>query len=299
MIQTKIDNQICEYLDSPVVAQINLKGFDSLMSQISGFRSQQINLVVAETGFGKSNLMVDWSTRLARENVKVLFFSSEMGMAKTTPRFMANLLDMSKNQAEKLHKEYQTEMDDERKKDTKDKVIARAGNLPLILEFDRTIEDILAKVIKAKEEYGVQVVMIDHLLILNSVQKFNNQTDLVSEILQQMELISLQYDICFIVATQFNKAGEKGLAYGNRELKDVAGGRDVGHLVENVLYFYETEDQKKKNDKNPEAYKTGYESTISSLKGRNGEALPVQLIHFKNKSKITEIPGQNIILENL
>jgi replicative DNA helicase len=301
MIQNKnVSKTISEYLNSEILGQYNLSGFKSLSSRVSGFRTKQINLFVGETGFGKSNLAVDFACRFAQDKIPTLFFSSEMKLQKTTPRFMANLLNITRNEAERIHRDFQNS-DPNNKQIILDRLKNATKDMSLIVEFDRDYPDIENKIRQYVAEYGIKTVFIDHLLILGvSTHEFNDRNQKLTHILTQLEVISDELDLCINLVTQFNKGNERGIKRGKRELSDIAGGMDIGHLIENAFYFYETEDQKKKNDNNDEAWKTGYENTIMILKGRNGGTdETVEVLHNKAKCKIFEIPGQKIIESNL
>jgi replicative DNA helicase len=301
MIQNKnVSNTIAEYLNSEILGQYNITGFSSLSSRISGFRTKQINLFVGETGFGKSNLAVDFACRFAQDGIPTLFFSSEMKLQKTTPRFMANLLDITRNQAEKIHREFQAS-DDSDKSIVINQLKTKTKDMSLIVEFDRDYPDIENKIRQYVAEYGIKTVFIDHLLILGvSSHNFTDRNQKLTHILTQLELVADELDLCINLVTQFNKGNERGIKRGKRELSDIAGGMDIGHLIENAFYFFETEDQKKRNDLNQNAWKTGHENTIMILKGRNGGTDEVvEVMHHKAKCKLFEIPGQKIIDSNL
>jgi len=93
--------------------------------------------------------------------------------------------------------------------------------------------------------------------------------------------------------TQFNKQGEYGQQHGKRTLGDVAGGRSIGHVVENALYFYESEEDRKWNESEPnQPWRFGYKSHIRTLKKRNGEGGDITVRHKKSMCVVFEEPNQ-------
>lgn len=289
--QNQLQNRGVEFLRSTPIPQVKLEGFENMSWQIGNFRTQQINLFVAETGFGKSDLAVDWSLRLAKSKVPVLFFSAEMTLQAVLPRFMANASEIDRSDSLKLHQEYH-ESTDEVKQSFEMAIIEKLEEYDLKLEFDRNIEEILAKVIQHKEKFGTQFVFIDHILFLTSSVQFSDETKKIDYIFEEMFKVAQEYNICFICATQFNKQSERGAEFGKRSLGEVAGGRAVSHIVENVLYLFESEEDKDANEKNKEAYKTGYRVSIKTLKKRNGVGGITKLIYYKNRCRFYETPNQ-------
>jgi replicative DNA helicase len=288
MTKTFIQEEAKTYLDSPIIPQIVAKGMEALSESIGNFRTQQINLIVAETGFGKSDFMIDLALKIAK-TVPVLFFSAEMNREKTMPRFIANQhQNLTKKDVEKLHLQYSEENDPQVKKGYI-KIVQDAlqGN-SLFMEYERDFTKIVESITLHYEEHKTQFVFIDHLLILKA-NASGSVNDMVDFILSELETLSKNYNLCFVVATQFNKQGERGIEHGERTLGEVAGNRSLSHLVENVMYLHESKDQSKKNEQN---WKSGREVTFKILKKRNGTGRAIKFNYKPNKSNFFEFPNQ-------
>lgn len=288
MTKTYIQEDAKTYLDSPIIPQVEVKGMEALSESIGNFRTQQINLVVAETGFGKSDFMIDLALKIS-STTATLFFSAEMSREKTMPRFVANKNpNLSKKDVEKIHLEYSKETD-QSQKDSYVKIIqdTLAGH-SLYMEYTRNLDEIISSIISHCEQHKTQFVFIDHLLILNANIN-GNDNDVMNFILSEFEKLSKNYNLCFVLATQFNKQGERGIEHGERTLGEVAGGRAVSHLVENIIYLHETKEQHKKNEQN---WKTGREVTTKILKKRNGTGKSIVFQYRPHKSNFFEHPNQ-------
>jgi replicative DNA helicase len=288
MTETFIKEDAKIYLESPIIPQVCVVGAEALSESIGNFRTQQINLIVAETGFGKSDLMIDLALKISKQST-VLFFSAEMSREKTMPRFIANKSpNLNKKDVEKLHLEYSEEQDLEVKKSYIQIVQDALHGHSLYMEYTRDLAEIVQSIEKHKTEHNIEFVFIDHLLILNSGFE-GSENENMNQILSKFETLGKDNNLCFVLATQFNKQGERGIEHGDRTLGEVAGGRAVSHLVENVMYLHESKDQAKKNEQN---WKLGREVTIKILKKRNGTGQTVKFNYKPNKSNFFEFPNQ-------
>lgn len=280
-----------EWLNSPVAEKYALSGLPKLNTAINSLRPGSLNFIVAGTGFGKTSFMVDMAIKQALDKKPALFFSCEMDLENIQPKFLANLLDCSINRAERLRTNYQGGGSDGAMilQDLQTKLAC----IPLQIRYEKTIEEILEHAIAAAQDGYIKHVFIDHFFEIKSNLDFsgNDRKEQV-HMLEEIEKVAKQYGICFIIATQFGTSADKHGDVGNQQLENLKGCAELRYKATNVLYLYETEDQKKRNARFGDLDVPSV-ITIQALKVRYGTAAKVEVNYFRSRAKFTEEGIQN------
>jgi replicative DNA helicase len=235
---TKKYQNITEISDE--AARIKTNHFTTTLPEIDkqidgGFRSSTFNVVVADSGLGKSNYLIRLALELAKQGVRVHLVSVEMGKKDVIDRLLAMAGDISFNKLQDQKEEYIAELHE------------ALGLLRenLFLTFRDDINDILEDIETLKDEQHTQVVLVDHIHAITSQS--------VSEYVEEMTLLRAfkklwtEQRLCIIAAAQLRKMtpGEVKQALGEKE--NIRGSAKWFHFASQFLYFMETKTQKEHN----------------------------------------------------
>jgi replicative DNA helicase len=287
--QYEHSEQAIEWLKSKDQTRYELKEMRELNRATNGFRPSSINLVVAKSGFGKTNFLIDLACKQARNGLPTLFVSAEMTPDTIMPRFVSNLLGYNIERIIEQKNKYSTLPEDE-KEYMEIKLASSIGNLPLKVIYENTIESIIEEVIKASQEGYVKHVFIDHFFELDTtmVDFGDKSTEKEKYIIEQLLITAKNYDICFIIATQFRKGNTYGSDFGDKMLDDIQGASQIRNKATNVLYLYETKRQNEENKKF-QGFDVPNKITLETLKARHGiTGAKIELNYLKQQFKFTE-----------
>lgn len=232
-------------------------GFASVDEKIDGFRKTELIIIGGRPGAGKTVCGMNIAYNMAKNKNKILFCSLEMGKVELHERLLKSITkindykSMSANDFEKIIKV---------SKAIKDR-------LPLTI-FDKpgmTIENIIYK---AKQE-KYDVIVIDHLSILRTVQKFKSRYEEISYLSARLKILARETNCPVICLCQLNRALE------GREIKapTMSDLRDSGSIEQDadlIFFIYRPEyhlKDKEPDDKNSDAY-LKWEEEMREVKGK-------------------------------
>jgi len=282
------------------------KNFAEMNYALGGGVDQgSLNLVVGESGLGKSSMLVSMALDLCLygAGVPVLFFSVEMGRRKLIPRFVANLMNRSINWVEKARYSEDTEQL---------QVIHEAGlcmdSLPLEFAFQEpnstvnisNIDIIYEQSMVAKEARGVAYVFIDHALELTVSKSSGNELKdmkYISDIMFKM----MNSGITIFLAHQFKNVKEKKEIYGFRDKMDIYYAGYFVKRASNIFYLFRNEKQKEDYENlmmsnNPDKFDIPSKAMMKLLKARNGiEGAIFGLDYFSAKARFAIETRESIL----
>lgn len=232
-------------------------GFASLDAKIDGFRKTELVIIGARPGVGKTVLGVNIAYNMAKDKKNVLFCSLEMGKVELHERLLKsitkinNYKNMSQEDFEKIIK-------------TSNAIKER---LPLTI-YDKpgmTIENIIYKAKQGKYD----VIVVDHLSILRSVQKFKSRYEEVSYLSSRLKVLARETNSPVICLCQLNRALE------GREIKapNMSDLRDSGSIEQDadlIFFIYRPEyhlKDKEPDDKDSDAYYK-WEEEMQKVRGK-------------------------------
>ena len=287
--QYEHSKQAIEWLKSKDQTRYEFKEMRGLNRATNGFRPSSINLVVAKSGFGKTNFLIDLACKQSRNGLPTLFVSAEMTPDTIMPRFVSNLSGYNIERIIEQKNKY-SGLEETEKQDLEKKLVLTIGNPPLKVIYESTIEPIIEEVIKASEEGYVKHVFIDHFFELDTtmVDFGDKTTEKEKYIIDQLLITAKNYDICFIIATQFRKGNTYGSDFGDKMLDDIQGASQIRNKATNVLHLYETKKQNEDNKKF-QGFDVPNKITLETLKARHGiTGAKIELNYLKQQFKFTE-----------
>ena len=165
---------------------------------------KETNIIMAETGLGKTAFTLDLALRLAKNNYNGIFFSSEMDLDKISERVIANQLEIPLMFLQN-EKYYNKLLEEEQIKKDIDNI--RKKENPIFYNGTFTInkiESYIKKFIIARGK--LDFIVIDYLQIINSNEKGGTTYEKTSEISKQLKRIATENNICILCISQLSRA---------------------------------------------------------------------------------------------
>lgn len=250
-------------------------GFFDLDKATNGLHKQELTIIAARPGVGKTALALNIAERLASKGVYTYFVSLEMSKEQLGNRLISSKTNIDSH---KLRSGWLSEKD----WGEIGKIAGKLSNLKMIIDTkSKTIQEIEVRATELKENKNIGLIVIDYLQLLKSKNKFNIREQEVAEISRNLKLLSRDLNIPVIALCQLNRASE------TRRRPVLADLRESGSLeqdADNVIFIYTTEEEKEKQN-------TVIETEIIIAKQRNGATGTIKLnfdrktLTFKNKVK--------------
>ncbi|AGL90769.1 replicative DNA helicase [Candidatus Phytoplasma australiense] len=181
-------------------------GFKNLDELISGFKPNQLIILGARTGMGKTAFMLNLACNIAKnfttnpETQKAVIFSLEMAAEELGIRllFSASQIPLKQLQHKNLTKNDKLQL-----------LIAddKITQLNILIDDDRNnkIEDIKTKCRQMKYTKGLDIVFIDYLHLLKDDQSFNTY-QAISVISRELKKLASELNIPIVALSQMNRA---------------------------------------------------------------------------------------------
>ncbi len=193
------DNEIIQSGKMPGIET----GFKNLDEITGGFRAGQLIVVGARPGMGKTSLALYFSRVAAKAGKRVLFFSLEMLKADLLKIIIAAETNISRGALRdgKINPQNWNTISD---------ILPDIKNLP-IHWFDIpniSVNQITALAKYHRRRWGVDMVIIDYLQLIQSNGKPQFREQEVAAISRQLKALSLSLQIPVIVNSQLNRLAE-------------------------------------------------------------------------------------------
>ena len=213
-------------------------GYLDLDKIIEGLHEQELTLLGARPGVGKTAFSLQMAEHIAKKGVYVYFVSLEMSKKQLGNRIIAREAEIDSHV---LRMGWLTE-------ENFAKINEVAGNVAdikmCIDSESTTIQDIEDKANELKQEKDLGLIVIDYLQLLKSRNKFTNREQEVADISRRLKLLSKELDIPVVALCQLNRETEK------RRRPLLADLRESGSLeqdADNVIFLYVDDEEKVKN----------------------------------------------------
>jgi len=207
-------------------------GILDLDKKTCGLHNQELTIIGARPGVGKTTLALQIAEKIATSNKNVLFVSLEMSEVQLIQKMIAK---------EGRINSYKMRMGTLEDKDFE--IITNVATKISQMKFNintkiRNIQQLELKCRKLKNKDKLDLMVIDYIQLLKSNEKFNSREQEVADISRRLKLLSLELDIPIIALCQLNRNA-------NNNAPTLADLRESGSLeqdADNILFLYhETE----------------------------------------------------------
>ena len=253
-------------------------GFSELDAKLNGLRAGQMIIIEARPGGGKSTLAMDICRSCAVHNNKAAaYFSLEMNRTELSMRLLAA---ESRVFLDRMIKGELETRDWQEIARTLDKI----SQAPLIVDDspNMTMGEIRAKSRRMKQQFDIQLIVIDYLQLLTSGGKsVESRQQEVSEFSRSIKLLAKELEIPIVAVAQLNRDSEKR----NDKRPQVADLRESGSLEQDadVVLLIHREDMFNENTE-----KQGMADIIIG-KQRSGPTGIVELAFQGHFSRFAEV----------
>ena len=253
-------------------------GFSELDAKLNGLRAGQMIIIAARPGGGKSTLAMDICRSCAVHNNKAAaYFSLEMNRTELSMRLLAA---ESRVFLDRMIKGELETRDWQEIARTLDKI----SQAPLIVDDspNMTMGEIRAKSRRMKQQFDIQLIVIDYLQLLTSGGKsIESRQQEVSEFSRSIKLLAKELEIPIVAVAQLNRESEKR----NDKRPQVADLRESGSLEQDadVVLLIHREDMFNENTE-----KQGMADIIIG-KQRSGPTGIVELAFQGHFSRFAEV----------
>ena len=253
-------------------------GFAELDAKLNGLRAGQMIIIAARPGGGKSTLAMDICRSCSVHNNKAAaYFSLEMNRTELSMRLLAA---ESRVFLDRMIKGELESRDWQEIARTLDKI----SQAPLIVDDspNMTMGEIRAKSRRMKQQFDIQLIVIDYLQLLTSGGKsVESRQQEVSEFSRSIKLLAKELEIPIVAVAQLNRDSEKR----NDKRPQVADLRESGSLEQDadVVLLIHREDMFNENTE-----KQGMADIIIG-KQRSGPTGIVELAFQGHFSRFAEV----------
>lgn len=249
-------------------------GYLDLDRIIEGLHEQELTIIAARPGVGKTSFALQMAEHIAKKNIYTYFVSLEMSEKQLGNRMIARKADIDSHVLRMgwLTEENFAEIG---------KAAGEISEFKMCIDSKvSTIQEIESKAMQLKNEKNLGLIVIDYLQLLKSKNKFSNREQEVADISRRLKLLTKKLDIPIVALCQLNRETEK------RKTPILADLRESGSLeqdADNVIFLYIPDDEKNKT-------KTINVDVIVA-KQRNGPTGTVRIEFNKKQMKFENVGG--------
>ena len=241
-------------------------GFRDLDSMLTGMHAGELLLVAARPAMGKTAFVLNIAHYLAvMKHIPVGFFSLEMSREQLASRVLAidAMVDSKNMKTGNLSD------------DDWDKVIESTeavANSPLYIEENSaiTISDLRSVARKWKQNYGIQVLMIDYLQLMSPSRSVESRQVFIAEVSRALKNLAKELKIPIIALSQLSRAVDARPDH-KPVLSDLRESGSNEQDADVVMFIYRDEYY------NPETTEKPQTAEIIIAKQRSGETGSVDL----------------------
>jgi len=186
-------------------------GFPSLDQLLGGLWPQQLIILAARPGVGKTALAMNVAVNAAAAGGSVQFHSLEMGSEEVTQRLLASLSGVSLGRIRRRlvsSSTWTSEVDDLTRLRQAERTVG--GWRLWVDDFPGlSVGDLRARVRERQMQGGVDLVVVDYLQLMSGGSKGQNRTEVVTAISRGLKLIAKEFRVPVLAVSQLVREGER------------------------------------------------------------------------------------------
>lgn len=228
---TETMEKIVEEIDTGKNDRSLKTGFSNIDYHTNGFYTGDMIVVGGRPSMGKTAFALSLMDRMAKNGYKSLIFEMEMADVKLGKRLIAQA---SHTEVKKL---FNLTHDTEELSRVVQAIGRYENDNRIFIDTTPSIsvEAIRAKVKKYKQKYGIQVVVVDHIGIMNHPK--DNENASLTHISKNLKSIAREFDVVMIVISQLNR-GVEGRTDKRPMLSDLRASGSIEQDADMVMLVY-------------------------------------------------------------
>ena len=244
-------------------------GITDLDKMICGLHKQELTIIGARPGVGKTTLALQIAEHIAERGTETAIISLEMSDTQVIQKLISRRARINN---------YKMRMGTLETKELEQIgiVSAEIAELPIhLITKARTIQHIenIARKLKNKNNLGLMI--IDYIQLIKNKGKFNSREQEVADITRTLKLLSLELNIPIIGLCQLNR----NAARQEPTLADLRESGAIEQDADNILFLYQE----------AESTETVVDITLKLAKQRAGETGKISLKFNKANSEFREV----------
>jgi replicative DNA helicase len=254
-----------------------LTGFREIDAITAGLHKKDLSIIAAPPAHGKTTFAAQLIKNLLMKGNNVIFFSCEMGREQILERMLSSI---SKIDGNKLRNDYELTDNDWAKITHATGIISE---FPFICNDDvTTIEQMRLFCREQKNKGLLDVIVIDYLGLVRTIEKTYSKEDELSRISRAMKLMAKEFDCPVVSLCQLNREGRKGQGEGQKNgrepvLSDLRGSGAIEQDSDNVFFLWSQTVYEERDDD----VSKGVDVRFIIAKQRNGAVGSVNLKWYK------------------
>jgi replicative DNA helicase len=194
-----------------------------------GMHRGEMMTVAAETGGGKSILLVQAAVSALIENRPVLFFSLEMAGEDIYRRMAANLAGVPIREMEDYKEKHGAELP------KISQALMKLHSMPVeVVDHLHDISDIESEIARFSGENRTDVVAVDYLQIV-SLPNSDNRENAISDAARRLKTAAMKHKIVMFTASQLNDEGRlresRAIGMHSDQVVHIEHGKDKSRVV--------------------------------------------------------------------
>ncbi|HHW73077.1 MAG TPA: replicative DNA helicase [Firmicutes bacterium] len=216
--------------------------FPSIDGMTTGFKKKDLIILAARPSMGKTALLLNMVTNVAKRGIPVLVFSLEMDAEQLGDRIVLSELFTYRQNGQPMvtSHEYQTKLSDEQFQLTQ-KVFNDLYSLPISIVDKRglTVAEIRAKARRCKAENPeLGLIVIDYLqLIKPPIQSNRSWSLIVGEMVRELRDLAGELDVPLILCSQLNR-GVESRENKRPMMSDLRDSGNIEEFADVVMFLY-------------------------------------------------------------
>ena len=258
-------------------------GFSCIDNLLTGFRQGQMIILGGRPSQGKTSLAVNIMMNMARNGVKMVFFSLEMAKQEIVHRMIAVEGECN------LSKEV---MATNRPSWTQKKIAETANAIfsyPIFIDDTpgRNISEIETIARNLVKNEGIQVVFVDHLGWIETGEKKQTEYEQVTKVARKLKNMARTLNVPVVVLSQLNRSVENRREIRPR-MSDLRSSGAIEQDADVVMFIHREEYYKTKEQ--AEEMKVSGKADVIIAKVRNGATGDVRLNWDGGSTRFFEEP---------
>lgn len=244
-------------------------GITDLDKMICGLHKQELTIIGARPGVGKTTLALQIAEHIAERGTETAIISLEMSDTQVIQKLISRRARINS---------YKMRMGTLETKELEQigVVSAEIAELPIhLVTKARTIQHIENIARKLKNKNNLGLIVIDYIQLIKNKGKFNSREQEVADITRTLKLLSLELNIPIVGLCQLNR----NAARQEPTLADLRESGAIEQDADNILFLYQE----------AESTETVVDITLKLAKQRAGETGKISLKFNKANSEFREV----------
>jgi replicative DNA helicase len=260
-------------------------GFNSVNKYTGGYQAQELIILAARPGMGKTSLVLKTVVENAKIGNPVGFISLEMSVHQLTARVVAIDTNFHLSQLIK------TGFDKQKYFESFAHHSGRMQDYPIYID-DAAETDVNTIVLKArywKRKYGIKLLVVDYLQLMHDSSVKGNREQEISSISRRLKLLAKELEIPIIALSQLSRAVETRGSSKRPMLSDLRESGAIEQDADIIQFIYRPDYYKiEESDWDEEMVAKGANTEFIFAKYRGGSVATTHLKWIGDKTKFID-----------